>query len=255
MTAAAPVSAHDLTSDELAAFRARGWVIRRGLFTTERIRSLGLELDDLHRRLHQAVPPGVQVTWEELPDGQTPRVLEAMNSELVSPAIAAMSKGEEILAPMRRLIGPDLYLYHSKLLMKPAGVGGPIPWHQDWGYWQHGSHQPVQVNCQVAIDAADRANGALRFVDGSHLGGALSHASLERNFFQQVLGEDIEDRESTLVQMQPGDAVFFGCLIVHGSGPNRSARHRRANTFAYDAARNQKHGALPQANWRSGHVG
>jgi ectoine hydroxylase-related dioxygenase (phytanoyl-CoA dioxygenase family) len=252
MTAAAPATATGLTSDELAAFRERGWVIRRGLFAPDRIRLLGQEIDDLHERLRQEIPPGVNVTWEDLPSGQQPRILEAMNSELVSPTLAAMSRSEEILAAMRQLIGPDLYLYHSKLLMKPAGVGGPIPWHQDWGYWQHGSRLPVQVNCQVAIDGADAANGALRFVDGSHLGGAIGHDRLARNFFHMVLGQDIEDRASTLVAMQPGDAVFFGSLVVHGSGANRSSRHRRANTFAYDRARNQQQGELPDANWRSG---
>jgi hypothetical protein len=250
--AAASAIAHGLTDDEIGRFRERGWVIRRGLFAPEFISRLGQELDDLHERLARATPAGVLVSWEELPEGQPPWVLEAMNSELVSPTIAAMSRSDEILAPMRQLIGPDLYLYHSKLLMKPAGVGGPIPWHQDWGYWQHGSHLPTQVNCQVAIDQADRGNGALRFVDGSHRDGAIDHVRLARRSFHSVLGEDIEDRDATLVEMRPGDAVFFGCLVVHGSGPNRSPRHRRANTFAYDRARNQKEGELPPANWRCG---
>ncbi len=252
-TVAAQASvSHCLTSDEIAAFRERGWVARRGLFAADHMLRLGLELDDLHERLRRDAPPGVLVSWEDVPEGQRPWVLEAMNSELVSPTIAAMSRSEEILAPMRQLIGPDLYLFHCKLLMKPAGIGGPIPWHQDWGYWQHGTRLPTQVNCQVAIDGADVGNGALRFVDGSHRGGAIDHVRLARQNFHTVLGEDIEDRDATLVQMQPGDAVFFGCLVVHGSGANRSARQRRANTFAYDRARNQKQGELPDANWRSG---
>ncbi len=52
--------------------------------------------------------------------------------------------------------------------------------------------------------------------------------------------------------MEPGDAVFFGPLVIHGSGPNRSTRDRRANTFAFDRPANQLHGDLPAANWRRG---
>jgi ectoine hydroxylase-related dioxygenase (phytanoyl-CoA dioxygenase family) len=35
------------------------------------------------------------------------------------------------------------------------------------------------------------------------------------------------------IEMQPGDCVFFGPLVIHGSDGNRSAYDRRANTVAY----------------------
>jgi ectoine hydroxylase-related dioxygenase (phytanoyl-CoA dioxygenase family) len=40
------------------------------------------------------------------------------------------------------------------------------------------------------------------------------------------------------VEMQPGDGVFFGPLVVHGSAPNTSDQDRRMNTFAYNVTGN-----------------
>ena len=252
-TSASPAALHALTADDLRSFHERGWVLKRGLFAPELMRRLGAEMDGLHERMHRHTPPDVHIGWEEkLPEGAAPRILQLMNSERVSPILDAMSRSEEILAPMRELIGPDVYLFHSKLLMKAAHVGAAIPWHQDWGYWQYGCLQPTQVNCQLAIDATDRGNGALRFVDGSHRNGPVDHAHLQRATFGIGIDEDIEGRASTLVEMAPGDAVFFGCMVIHGSGPNRSPRDRRANTFAYDKPRNQKKGEMPDAYWRCG---
>jgi ectoine hydroxylase len=60
-----------------------------------------------------------------------------MGSELVSPTIAAISRHEAVLAVLRQLIGPEIWLYHSKLMMKAAHDGSFTPWHQDFQYWMH----------------------------------------------------------------------------------------------------------------------
>jgi ectoine hydroxylase-related dioxygenase (phytanoyl-CoA dioxygenase family) len=44
--------------------------------------------------------------------------------------------------------------------------------------------------------------------------------------------------DAVLVPMKAGDAVFFGPLVVHGSDANKSPRHRRAVTIAYDVTGN-----------------
>ena len=76
---------------------------------------------------------------------------------------------------LRHLIGSDIYLFHSKLMMKAAHDGTFTPWHQDWGYWQFANKRPTHINAMLAIDAADRENGAIRFVDGSHKQGPVDH--------------------------------------------------------------------------------
>ncbi len=245
--------AHDLTTAELEAFAAKGWVLKRALFGRELIGRLSAEIDGLHERMRVAAPEAVGVSWEDVVEpGRPARIRQLMCSEMVSPIIDAMSRSPEMLAVMRQLIGVDVQLFHSKLMMKAAHDGTFTPWHQDFGYWQTTSKLPSQINCMLAIDAADEENGAIRFVDGSHRGGLVPHSVFESNSFNRGLEGGLDAFEATLVPMQPGDALFFGPLVIHGSGPNRSARDRRANTFAFDQADNQLEKLLPAESWRCG---
>jgi phytanoyl-CoA hydroxylase len=258
MTAATAATApadtrHQLAEAEIEIFQRQGYLLKRQLFSAETMQRLQAETEALHDSQHRAPTPGVHLSWEDdLPEGRAPRIRQLMNSCLVSPILMQMSWSEELLAPMRQLIGPDLYMFHSKLLMKAAHDGTFTPWHQDFGYWHYHSKLPTQVNCMLAIDPADEENGAVRFVDGSHKGGLVEHGRLESTSFSLGLPGGLDAFPGTLIDMQPGDGLFFGALVIHGSGPNRSARDRRANTFAFDRAGNLPDGALPEADHRCG---
>jgi ectoine hydroxylase-related dioxygenase (phytanoyl-CoA dioxygenase family) len=242
-----------LSPHELGFYRERGYLIKRALFDPGLTRDLSREIEELHESMARRAPANVHLSWEEnLGPDKPPRIRQLMNSEKVSPTIDAMSRSTEILDVIQSLMGPDIYLFHSKLMMKAAHDGSFTPWHQDWGYWQHESNEPSHVNCMLFIDRADAENGAIRFVDGSHLQGAASHRDFASDSFRLGLDGGLDAYEATLLEMDPGDAVFFGALVIHGSGPNLSARDRRANTFAYDKPHNQKRRALSDDRHRRG---
>ncbi len=249
MTAAAPAIA-GLDPAQWSSYHARGWILVRGLADAAALARLRSESDGLHQRMAAHTPPQVHVSWEPEAPGHAPRIRQLMHSEQVCPEIDALSRSPRLIAILHQLLGPDLYLFHSKLMMKAARDGSFTPWHQDAGYWHPYTIAPIQVNCMLAIDAADAGNGAIRFVDGSHLDGLISHQDMRSDSFNLGLSGDLGAYPSTLVAMEPGDAVFFGPLVIHGSGPNTSDRDRRANTFAYDRAGNQRQGELPEGNRR-----
>jgi len=241
-----------LSAAQLAEYHAQGYLLVRGLFTRERMAALAEEVDGLHERMAASAPPAVQVSWEELPADRPQRIRQLMHSERVSPILDAMSRSPEMLDIIGQLAGPDISLFHSKLMMKAALDGTFTPWHQDWGYWQREALRPTQVNGMLAIDAADADNGAIRFVPGTHLTGAIDHKEFASTSFNLGLDGDLDAFPNHLVSMEPGDAVFFGPLVIHGSGPNRSARDRRANTFAFDGRGNRKGGELGAEMHRRG---
>jgi hypothetical protein len=48
---------------------------------------------------------------------------------------------------------PKVYMYHSKVMLKDARVGGPFQWHQDYGYWYHNAvPRPDMLSVMVALD-------------------------------------------------------------------------------------------------------
>lgn len=230
-----------LTAPELAHFHQHGWALKKGLFNATRIAELGREIDGLHERCAREELAHVHVSWEEHLDADKPkRIRQLMGSELVSPLIDQMSRSDEMLAIMRQVIGPDVYLFHSKLMMKAARDGSFTPWHQDYQYWQFESRQPTQVNCMLYVDGSDEANGCLRMVDGTNRNGLLPVHRLQSSSFSIGLAGGLADFPATLIPTEPGDAIIFGSYVIHGSGPNGSDRHRRANTFAFDRPGNVK---------------
>ena len=252
---AAQSGQHGLTSSELAYFYANGWVLRKGLFSASRIAELGREIDGLHETCANSDTLGAHVAWEDDMDPSKPkRIRQLMGSEIVSPVIGAMSRSEEMLSIMRQLIGPDVYLFHSKLMMKAARDGSFTPWHQDFQYWQFESKLPTQVNCMLFVDGSDLENGCLRMMDGSQRKGLLPIHHLKSSSFNIGLAGSLHDFPSTPIPTEPGDAIFFGSYVIHGSGPNGSDRDRRANTFAFDRPGNvsTEGRALPLSHHRCG---
>lgn len=227
-----------LSSEQLAHFHQRGWVVVRNFVDRSTVSKLELECDGLHEVMAESGADErhrVGTAWEEHTDVNRPkRVRQLMHSQRVCPTIDAVSKSEAMLAIMRQLIGPDVYLFHSKLMMKAAKEGSLTPWHQDFQYWQFESLLPTQVNCMLYIDGADYENGCLRMIDGTHRTGLLPIHRIASQSFSIGLQGGLNDWDSTSIPVQPGDAIIFGSYVIHGSGPNTSERHRRANTFAFD---------------------
>ena len=142
---------------------------------------------------------------------------------------------------MERLLGGEVYHYHSKMILKDPKVGGAWAWHQDYGYWyQNGVLQPLLTSIFLAVDPCTRQNGCLQVIRGSHHCGRIDHvltgdqAGADRERVEELLKRMPLDH----VEMVPGDALFFHCNLLHSSAQNSSKYPRWALICCYNAARN-----------------
>ena len=76
-----------------------------------------------------------------------------------------------LVSILTELIGPNVQLHHTKMLVKPPERGAPFPMHQDYPYFPHERHSLVAAS--VHLDDTDLENGCLRVVPGSHARGPL----------------------------------------------------------------------------------
>ena len=138
---------------------------------------------------------------------------------------------------VKDLIGEDIACWGTHYFCKLPHETKHVAWHQDAFYWPFERARTVTV--WLAIDDADRANGCMQVVAGSHLHGSIEHR-VTREEEQNALRFTVEGAEvyGTIadIAMTAGQFSVHSDLLLHGSGPNPSDRRRCGLTIRYIAA-------------------
>jgi ectoine hydroxylase len=151
---------------------------------------------------------------------------------------------ERLVRSCEKLLGDEVYHYHSKMILKDAKVGGAWAWHQDYGYWyQNGVLTPNLVSVFIAVDPCTKENGCLQVIQNSHHAGRVNHvltgdqAGADRERVEELLKRQ-EQFPLVHVTMDPGDALFFHSNLLHRSDQNTSDHPRWAMICCYNAKSN-----------------
>lgn len=154
------------------------------------------------------------------------------------PAMERFIRSSPAAAIAGRLMGADVVrLYHDHVLVKEPATRQRTPWHQDLPYYNVSGTQNISMWCPV--DPVDEAT-TLRFWAGSHRGPwylPRSFLDLQAKWFPEGALAELPDLDGDLAAdpdahrivgwaLEPGDAVFFHMLSVHGAG-GVSGPHRR----------------------------
>jgi ectoine hydroxylase len=221
-----------LTDAEIAAYHRDGYVLRRGLFAPDEIALLSDAIVN---------DPAIAKNTYVREDSKGAATELALWNHPGDDVFGAVARGRRIVDSMEKLLGGEVYHWHSKLTMKRPKVGGAWDWHQDYGYWYR-NHclAPLLASVFIAVDPSTRENGCLEVLKGSHLLGRLDHGTVGGQ-----MGADMERVEQAMkvlehvhVEQEPGDALFFHSNLLHTSGQNKSEKSRNVLLCCYNAARN-----------------
>jgi len=153
----------------------------------------------------------------------------------------AVCRGNRIVGGMEQLLGGEVYHYHSKLMLKEPREGGAWEWHQDYGYWyENGCLYPYMGSCLIALNQADKGNGCLQVIKGSHHMGRVEHGKFGGQFCAdpERVEKALEQLELVHCELEPGSGLFFHGNLLHRSDDNTSERSRWSLICCYNAARN-----------------
>ena len=224
-----------LSQHQIDTYNEKGFLLVKGLVDSETAGRIKTETEGLHEAFagKGGYPGAVGITWEDLPEGEAPRIRQLMGSQNVSRTIREIGESPELIGAIEQLLGAEADLFHSKLLMKAALSGSFTPWHSDWGYWRFGFTSPTQMNAFLAIDPSTLENGCIRYVPGSHRE-FIEHSTFENTSgFAIGLPGGLDAFDAEPLEMEPGDVAFHGSITLHASDANRSTQSRVMNTFAY----------------------
>lgn len=221
-----------LTDQDVAAYYEHGYVLSPGMFSAEEI--------ELLRRAAKEDSQLDQHAYEKA-DGEGGQVRLSLWNHPGEGIYGMIARCERMVHSAEKILQGEVYHYHSKMIMKEPKVGGAWTWHQDYGYWyQNGVLFPLLTSVFIAVDRATIENGCLQVIPGSHNMGRVDHA-----ISGEQAGANLERVEELLkrtdrvhCEMEPGDALFFHCNLLHRSDRNTSDNPRWSMICCYNAARN-----------------
>jgi hypothetical protein len=248
--------ARELTESQRQRYRDDGFLLVRGLFGPEEVgrykaRAREFALGDLPPGGHKMVVKDVRVAKGLVrPDDPEDGIWKYLNPDRYDPLFAAYSAQPALLGVVEDLLGPDLKAFLTMFIYKPPGLEAVHPYHQDAHYFPFEPHDSC-LGTWVALDPTGADNGTLAVIRGSHRLPVLPHAQPQGEVVNYGLfgveGYDGHPDEVVL-ELGPGDGLFFHSRLLHKTGSNVSGRPRRVLTVHYASARcrltGEHHGAI-----------
>jgi len=180
------------------------------------------------KRPFVALEPGTAATAAPFAD----RIRKFSDFTDVEPALLRAALSARLHAILDRIMGCGRVLMQEMALVKPPRIGGEKPWHQDAAYFR-GSDPHLMFGVWIALDPADRSNGCMEVIRGSHLAGPVPHVPHADINLCTIDPRFIQADRRTALPMAPGDALIFHSLIHHYTAAYVSDRRRRALQFHY----------------------
>jgi ectoine hydroxylase len=221
-----------LDDEDHAAFRADGYVVKRGMMLAEEMELAAQVI---------AADPAIRGNRLKIADTEGGSTELALWNHPGDDVFGMIARSERIAGGAERLLGGEVYHYHSKLTMKRPGGGGRWEWHQDYGYWyQNGCLFPDMLSVAIALEPATRENGCMQVLKGSHLMGRIEHgrAAGQTGADPERVEQAMKSMEVVHCEMEPGDALFFHSNTLHCSAANLSAKSRNLLICCYNKASN-----------------
>ena len=156
-------------------------------------------------------------------------------SHLLFKWVDDVMRNDRLVDAIEDLIGPDILCWNSVFWIKEAHTPSYVGWHQDLKYW--GLDNDELVSVWIALSPATRESGCMSVLPGSHNRQMLAHDDTyhENNMLTrgQEIAVNVDESETVLMALDPGQASFHNVKSAHGSGPNNSADRRIGLSFHY----------------------
>ena len=209
-----------LSAEQLAWYRENGWLLLDDLLPVA-VEELQAEVDSIA----SWTDDGPWMHHREMTDFG-PKLARTENFVPYSPLMHNILETGAVADVAGELLGEPALLYKEKINYKLVGGAGFRP-HQDKPAYPY-VDQVLSV--MVAVDDSTLENGCLWVVSGRH------HEELAMDDRGCIVGDVVESMTWEPVPLRAGQTLFFHAWTPHRSGPNTSAKDRRALYPTYNGA-------------------
>ena len=218
-----------LTEAEVASFRRDGFLSIGALTDDAEVAVLVRLVDELFRQGGFEAGDHLELNVAGAP------LTQIVNPERYAPRLLEGRAFRHAAAIARELLGPGCEPTGHHAILKPAGIGGATPWHQDEAYWDpRYAHHAVSI--WLALQPSTHENGCMRFMAGSHRWSVLPHELISPAAHGLRLAGALPDGAESPCELAAGGATVHDGRTLHAAGPNRSGQPRRALVFGFGLA-------------------
>jgi hypothetical protein len=212
-----------LTAGEVERYRSEGYhLYHHAVFEKPKL----LELRSLFEDKIAQLKPGERPEQMDVP-------------HFVDTRLFAWLFSDEVLDLVEDVIGPDIDLFSSHLIAKPAGGSMRVPWHEDSAYWRDWIEPMEVVTVWLALDSSDEGNGCMYVVPRSHGRGFSEYSSVDADknlFMTEIRKGQFDETKAVPLVLAEGEASLHHAKLIHGSQANTSTRRRMGYTMRYIAS-------------------
>ena len=225
--------------EQKAFFEDQGYLILEDFMHAEELATCEAEIDSLHqlagsmsaqdpRHRNFQIEPYAEHTEE----AGRPILRKIEETRQYSDVFRDLAAHPKLIDTVRVLLGDDLLLFRSTLMLKPAFHGSVHAFHQDSAYWP--MDPPTLVTVSIALNDSDEDNGCIQVIPESHKWGMQDWGLIAQDKDKPLTERDDLDLSRLMtVPLKAGSALMFHSLSVHGSGANTSPRPRHTALYAY----------------------
>ena len=179
-----------------------------------------------------------------------------LKPNLISKFFDSLCFDNGILENVKKIIGPDVYIWSSAIFAKPPGTGKIVSFHQDNPYWQLTTNNVITV--WIALTESNKQSGALEVVPKSSKLGIISNIDVtnareayvkglktthenDMLSYKQDLNNFLKENNSEVVSLKSSEYSIHHVNTVHGSGINKSKNYRIGYAVRYISSDTQHH--------------
>ena len=229
------MSFQKLTSDEVELYHQQGYIIIKGFCNPDEVDKLYSTALKDNAMLDNAF---------DLNDQSGKKTRLSLWFTPGNDVFGYLTRSERMISAVKQLLGDHAPVchYHSKLMQKEPKVGGAWEWHQDYGYWYKNQFMfPDElISVMFALTNANKQNGCLQVIKGSHKMGRLNHgfAGEQMGADMQMVDNALKTMELVHVELNAGDVLIFHSNLLHRSEANLSDHPRWSVISCYNLQSN-----------------
>jgi ectoine hydroxylase-related dioxygenase (phytanoyl-CoA dioxygenase family) len=223
-----------ISADCVEQYQRDGAVCIRGMFNPEEIETLRTGIDE---NLANLSPRAIVASGSNDPGRFVEDFCNWQSNEHYRRFISESKLAQTAACLMR---SSTARLYHDHMLTKEPGTRQATPWHQDQPYYNIEGRQ--NVSFWIPVDPVNR-DSTLELVAGSHLGPWLmprAFMDAQAKWFPEGSLADLPNIDAARGSfpivgwdLQPGDAVCFHMLTLHGARGVTGAHRRRVYSVRF----------------------